>query len=63
MCTSFSISPSSRLCTGIPVQLATTSATFSAETSSLSIGEPRLLLVELAAAACSSSRSSCGSRP
>ena len=40
MCTSFSISPSSRLCTGIPVQLATTSATSSAETSSFSIGEP-----------------------
>ena len=40
MRTSFSISPSMSRLTGIPVQLATTSATSSADTSSLSIGEP-----------------------
>ena len=54
MCSSFSTSPSSIRVTGMPVHLATTSATSSASTSSLSmrwppsvVGQARLLLLQL----------------
>ena len=62
MCTSFSISPSSRRLTGIPVQLATTSAMSSARDLLLQHGEPACSSSQLALAA-SSSRSSSGSSP
>ena len=62
MCTSFCISPSSSLDTGMPVHLETTAAMSSASTSSLSILLVLLELGQLRGSASSSSFSQAGQR-
>ena len=63
MCTSFSISPSISRVTGMPVHLATTSATSSSSTSSFKQRAVALQSVELARVIAASSRSSSGISP